>query len=457
MVHGKKVWVALVLLVGGYIEAHNHGGSVYDNGQDYRKNYFPSQAGGLVLTDDSPQLAQLINNSQVPPTWALNLRKGRSGYINQTVGTAPDIVTAMAMESNGTFVAVGSSSVGGVARSTIGRVLPNGSFDTGFNGTGYLTFDALTGADKLSAVILDGSNTGYYVGASLVTPGASGGALAHITTSGAVDTSFGTGGIFTTAALFRSIAGIARQSSGNIVYTGESTGGAGNFSVARVTSAGVDDTTFTVYTAATMTVTSIAIDSQDRVVVVGGIAGTLYVYRFMPNGGLDTTFNGTGIYTLAGIHGRAVAVLSDDSIVVAGDIAAGTSLRVVKLTSAGALDTNFGGGTGIVASPFTAAATISGAITLLPNGQIAVAARSNSFFACMLLNSDGSFDTQFVIPGQTTTPGTALVQIQAASEAYGIGYQNIADSGLVVLGVTNYTVGISGNLGVVFYTNAALK
>jgi hypothetical protein len=87
--------------------------------------------------------------------------------------------------------------------------------------------------------------------------------------------------------------------------------------------------------------------------------------------------------------------------------------------------------------------------------MIAVSGQSDNYFVTVLLNSDGSLNPQFTIAGQTTIPGTAKMQIQLKSKSYGIGYQNIADSGLVVSGVTNATV--ADAVGAIFYTDAAVK
>ena len=448
MMSCKKMLLGISLLVGGYCQ-----GSVYYNARDYTRSYLPMSGGsGVVLTADSPSVAQIIASSQTPATWAVNARKGVAGYINQLIGTAPDAINAMVVAPNGTFTVVGSSTSGLTTNSTMIRYGASGALDTSFNSMGYAFFDLASGAnDSLTSVCFDASGQGYYVGANLVT--AVRGAVAHVTSAGALDTSFGTAGLFTSG--YFTVSGVALQSTGGIVYTGQNSG-AGTFFVDRLTSAGIADASFTAYTNnATMSSAGIAVDSQGRIIVVGGLVGTLYVYRFLPNGGLDTTFNGTGWYSLATSQGRAVAVLPDDSIVVAGCNNTATLFKVVKLTSAGILDITFGAGTGIVTFPFGGLVTVTArAITLLPSGQIAVSGQSNGFFAIMLLNSDGSLDTTFTIPGQTTTPGTAVFQIGGVSSIlYASGYQNIADSGLVVAGTT----GVVAQVGAVFYTNAGVS
>jgi len=442
----RKIVFGIVFLATGYTY-----GSVYNCPKNYSGNYVsPTARKVIILTNSSPEITEIIANNQTPGTWAVNQRKGDAGYVNQLIGTAPDTVSAMVMDSNGVFTVVGSSA-GQYAM--MSRFLANGSLDTTFGSMGYVNFDIDATADSFTSVIFDASGQGYYLGISLdMSHG-----IMHVTNAGAIDTSFGTMGLFTAvSATFQSVIGVALQSTGNIVYTGLGSL-ANSFAVGRITPAGVADSSFTVYDpGASIVPKAIAVDSEDRIIVVGTAVGSaLRVYRLLPNGALDTSFNGTGYFSLAGTNGLAVAVLSDDSIIAVGDNAAHTEFKVVKLNDMGVLDTTFGAGTGIV-TPFPGIATTTAqAVTLLPHGMIAVSGQSDNNFVTVLLNSDGSLNPQFTIAGQTTIPGTAKMQIQLKSKSYGIGYQNIPDSGLVVSGVTYATV--ADAVGAVFYTDAAVK
>jgi uncharacterized delta-60 repeat protein len=74
--------------------------------------------------------------------------------------------------------------------------------------------------------------------------------------------------------------------------------------------------------------------------------------RYLPNGTLDTSFNGTGRVTTVlrsgNNYGNGVTVMGDNRILVTG--LAGTSpdydVALVRFTENGTLDTTFGGGTG---------------------------------------------------------------------------------------------------------------
>ncbi len=99
-----------------------------------------------------------------------------------------------------------------------------------------------------------------------------------------------------------------------------------------------------------------AIDSQGRIVIVGSEQlGTVFqfkVIRLLSNGQPDTSFDGDGIATPGNFTSQnndlaeAVAIDSNDRVIVAGSArfsANDTDFAVLRLTSAGALDTTFAG------------------------------------------------------------------------------------------------------------------
>jgi virginiamycin B lyase len=91
--------------------------------------------------------------------------------------------------------------------------------------------------------------------------------------------------------------------------------------------------------------TALARQADGRLVAAGQADGDLIVARFNTNGSLDTGFDGDGKVQLdfAGGNDAAAGVaLQDDKILVAGNDTSGGAL--VRLDSAGALDTGFPGG-----------------------------------------------------------------------------------------------------------------
>ena len=172
---------------------------------------------------------------------------------------------------------------------------------------------------------------------------------------------------------------------------------------------------------------AVAVQTDGKLVVVG----TTYinndfsdedfaVARYNPDGTLDKTF-GVGGKVQTDFPGLAavassVVVQPDGKIVVAGgafplftflgDIA------LVRYNANGSLDASFGHG-GIVRTRFSAGGSYAFAVTLLSNGKIIIAGTvfvdfstddsSNTDFALVRYNDDGSLDTSFGRGGRVTT------------------------------------------------------
>lgn len=119
-----------------------------------------------------------------------------------------------------------------------------------------------------------------------------------------------------------------------------------------------------------------AIDAQGRIYVSGtpGSDGGLGVVRFLSGGSVDTTFGVAGLASVSpsgGGFAKAVAISPDGSVVVVGgapDAAAGRAFDVARFTSSGAPDSGFGTG-GLVETdlPDEAYATD---VAVLANGDI---------------------------------------------------------------------------------------
>jgi uncharacterized delta-60 repeat protein len=106
-------------------------------------------------------------------------------------------------------------------------------------------------------------------------------------------------------------------------------------------------------------VTLQAAGTVEKVVAAGwSNAGPRFVLRLNANGTLDTTFNGTGYSLWNNVKFNAVRVESvgaDRRILVAGmglDTLGKQTATLWRFTGSGALDTSFGGGTGIVQTWF---------------------------------------------------------------------------------------------------------
>jgi uncharacterized delta-60 repeat protein len=195
--------------------------------------------------------------------------------------------------------------------------------------------------------------------------------LTRYTSSGVLDTTFGTkGGTFTA---FSSITfdpfGFTLDANGNILVAGIATtmAGVAEFGLARFTANGVLDTTFGTGGVATTQVgtrpdaPSAFLLQPNGQILMGGfedgggkeVPGMLSFARFNGNGVLDTTFGtaGVSLVTPAVIGPDALAILSNGDYLAVGDDSSGTAGVVVELSSTGVLQSTVTAGTLTASSP----------------------------------------------------------------------------------------------------------
>jgi uncharacterized delta-60 repeat protein len=218
-----------------------------------------------------------------------------------------------------------------------------------------------------------------------------------------------------------------------------------------------DGSTVTPVGAHADSIRAIAIQSDGRTVVVGGVNNggsntDIFVARYNADGTLDASF-GTGGIVVTAITGNAdwaesVAIQADGKIVVAGSRHNGltNNFAVLRYHSDGTLDTTFGG-TGIVTFAFSSSHEQAQAVRVQADGKIVVAGYAeiggNEDFAVARLNSDGTLDATFDTDGKATTAiGTA------ADRIYDIAIQ--ADGKIVAAGSTDN--GTDTDVAIVRYT-----
>lgn len=175
-------------------------------------------------------------------------------------------------------------------------------------------------------------------------------AVARYNTNGSLDTSFGTGGIVVTPSLEDvPLTSITLQADGKIIAV------AGGFTayVIRYTSSGVLDSTFG--TGGIVTLNEINGPSASGVLVQPDgkiLVADRELFRLLSDGQFDTSFGTGGPARTAGYPATALALLPNGEILVASSFA-GTSGFISQYNSNGSLDTTFGIG-GQLASPGTA-------------------------------------------------------------------------------------------------------
>ena len=228
----------------------------------------------------------------------------------------------------------------------------------------------------------------------------------RLTTSGALDTSFGGGDGFVQLGIdtFDNVASVGLDSQARIVVTGTATTlspfGA-HMVVARFTPDGDPDASFNngqpsfaLDTTGNSDGNAGVVQSDDKIVVTGTFHGALGlpVLRVTPGtlttpATLDHDFGGgdgkVDITSLPQAHGYGVAVDSRGRILALGEVDRGgvTDSAVVRLTPAGDLDHRYGAGSatpGVALLHRDATALYGQALTLLPAGGVAVVGSSDT-------------------------------------------------------------------------------
>jgi len=279
---------------------------------------------------------------------------------------------------------------------TIGAIInaqAGGDLDTTFNpgiGANNGVFRIAQQSD--GKTLIGGSFTSYN--------GTSINKIARLNTDGSLDTTFNPG----TTGANSSVQSIALQSDGKILIGGQFTtyNSTAINRIARLNADGSLDTSFNVGTGANKDVSSIAIQSDGKILIVGDFTSyngtSIYkIARLNTDGSLDATFNpGSGSDSKI----FEIALQSDGKILIGGDFIFynGTAKnRIARLNADGSLDPSFNVGIG--------ANSVVISIALQSDGKILIGGVFHDYNGTAVnriarLNADGSLDMTF-------NPGTA--------------------------------------------------
>lgn len=334
----------------------------------------------------------LLNTSGPAVGGTIDTGFGTNGKAYLHVGSISAFLFSVAVQADEKIVAGGYSYGGSTPQFLVVRFNSNGSLDTSFGGTGMVS-TSFGGSSGSGIAALAIQPDGKIVAAG---NNATGFGAARYNTDGSLDTSFGTDGMMTaTVGSSYGCQALGLQSDGKIVLAGYASNGS----------------------------------NQDMVVV-----------RLTGNGGLDASFNGTGmVKTHVGTnHDEAFALVieGNDKIVIGGyaDTAQGRNFALLRYNGDGSLDSTFGAGgkvtTALGSSQInTLALQNNGKIVAggsLANGELG----GNYWVAAVArYNADGSLDTSFGEDGIVTTAAADW-----RSEAKAIA---VLPSGKIVL--TGYT------------------
>jgi uncharacterized delta-60 repeat protein len=235
------------------------------------------------------------------------------------------------------------------------------------------------------------------------------------------------------------VSAVAIQADGKLVVAGAANvNGSLDFAVARYDSDGSRDTGFgtdgrvtTDFGSVWERATSVAIQSDGKIVVAGGSVVGLFndfaLARYNPDGTLDASFGTAGtVLTDFGVSAQAysMVVQPDGRIVVAGEanIDGGDNFELVRYKSDGSLDESFGAGGkvstdfGLAEQGFSYAQGYS--LAIQPDGKLVVAGSAyidTGFDAALArYESTGALDTSF------GTGGKVITDLRAGNTTFGL-------------------------------------
>jgi uncharacterized delta-60 repeat protein len=389
---------------------------------------------------------------------------GGTGIVITDLANNFDQANAVAVQVDGSIVAAGFTSPGGGNASfLLARYTSTGSPDLSFGGTGYVTTAIGSGDAVINALVLQPDGNLVVAGSSAVGAKTVFALARYISATGALDPSFGTGGIVTTSISTGNDAayGLALQSDGKLVAGGAANGA---FALARYTITGTLDTSF--HTTGYVTTQNgqadighaVAVQTDGKIVLVGesdqGGVNAFTTLRYTSGGVLDTSFNFTGVATvkIGNIHSFALAVAlqpNDGKIVLAGYNNTASDFALARYNLNGTLDSTFGT-TGVITTSFGTGVDEAHAVLVQPTGKIVAVgfsrqAATHNDFALARYLPGGTLDTTF------GTGGRVLTDLQSSSDDQALAAVVQPDNMIVAAGTSDNGTATSFDLAVARY------
>ncbi|HYU56948.1 MAG TPA: delta-60 repeat domain-containing protein, partial [Actinomycetota bacterium] len=223
---------------------------------------------------------------------------GDGGKVTTPFVFGQDVARDVVVQPDGKVVVVGDAYNGADSDLGVARYLADGSPDTTFSGDGRATIH-FVGQDSANGVALQPDGKIVVVGRT----GVGDFGVVRLNTNGSLDSSFSGDGKVGTPGL-----GAAQDVAvvgGKIVVVGGASPSPGDFVVARYTSTGSPDTTFsqdgiaTTDFAGSDVAYGLAVQPDGRIVVAGvtSVNMNFALARYTTTGGLDSTFSNDGKVT----------------------------------------------------------------------------------------------------------------------------------------------------------------
>ena len=269
--------------------------------------------------DDQGLLLARYNNDGT-----LDLSFGGDGLVRTKLGTYVELISALAVQSDGAIVAAGTFYQSGY-HPVLLRYEADGDLDPTFDGDGIITWST-PGDDFAADVAIQPDGKILVTGKGIVRRYASNGSL---------DPAFGSGGVVDLPQHDDAV-WIALQPDGHIVLAAET--------LTRLDENGALDPTFAGDGNISLPdfATSVTLQSDGRILVGTGVP--MRLARFNADGSLDLTFGVGGVGTESFGNYRSVVVQPDGRILVSFTDFDYLYARLRRCLADGSLDTSFGAG-----------------------------------------------------------------------------------------------------------------
>jgi len=309
---------------------------------------------------------------------------------------ADDVIRTVVRQPDGKFLIGGNfTHYNGISRQRIARIYADGSLDTTFN-------PGLGPNQAVSQLALQSDGKILMVGGFSNYNSRPQGCVARLHTNGALDTTFNSG---ITGAV--TVSTVLIQPDGKVLIGGSFSlyGGVLRTGVARLHTDGSLDLSFDSGIGASNDIAAMVLQADGKLIIGGSIYTINMVnwgriVRLNTNGSVDTTFNSRMGFT--GYWVSCLALQSDNKLLAGGYFETYNQVprrNIARLTTDGLLDIHFNPGTGASSSGILSDPQVH-SVALDANNKILVGGYFNGFNNqptrnLVQLNADGSTDTSF--------------------------------------------------------------
>ncbi|WP_158625121.1 hypothetical protein [Corallococcus terminator] len=329
-----------------------------------------------------------------PGRAALDSALGTAGLAMPALGQPSVRINAVAAQTDGKWILVGSTGSTGLQDVLVARLLPDGTPDSSFGTQGVVVTDICGGDDYVNAVTVLSDGRIVVAGAALSGTNTCSGTkyqsvlLARYTSTGAPDTTFGGTGVrtFQLSTGSSSLHAVTVDTNGRVVGAGTVRNGDLDLLVIRLLPTGEQDTTFSGDGVAAANPGQedhglcVVAEPDGKIMVAGTTSGNfnkVALERFSADGTLDRSFRYFTDLRSVEITPHTLHRLADGTYVLGGRAVysdGAMKATLARVTATGREDTTFNGtGYAYFTTAFVGGKDLVIGTGLLPGGTIAVA------------------------------------------------------------------------------------